>query len=313
MERQFPKPKIVLSACLSGKPVRYNGGTVEDAFVKKLITYCEVVEVCPEVEIGLGVPRPKIIVYKTQEGYRLSQPSTGAELTQRMEEYAEKFFSSLSEVDGFVLKSKSPSCGVSNTLVYKDPQGEEFYGKGKGLFALRAIERFGLLPIEDEGRLKNPEIKDHFLVRLFAIADLRESFQRIKRLKDLMDFHQRYKYMLMAHSQVKLKELGRLVAQAREENLEKSLEDYRLLFLQAIKKRPSRGQHANALMHILGHLSRHLNQKEKRHLLSAIEKFKEGKESLHTLLELFKSLAYRFENPYLMSQAYLEPYPWELS
>ncbi|RMH04189.1 MAG: DUF1722 domain-containing protein [Aquificota bacterium] len=309
MERKFPKPRVVVSSCLVGKPVRYNGGLVEDPFVSSLLGYCDVIDVCPEVEIGLGVPRPRIIVYKTQGAIRLSQPSTGLDLTESMEAFSDRFLSSLPPVDGFVLKSKSPSCGVSNTLTYKDPEGKEFLSKGKGLFAIRVLQRYELLPVEDEGRLKNPEIREHFLVRLFALADLRESLQGVKRVKDLMDFHQRYKYMLMAHSQVKLKHLGRLVAQAREENLEKTLEEYRLIFMQALSRKPSKGQHANALLHILGHLSKHLNEREKRHFIILIERFKRGKESLHTLLELFKSLAYRFENPYLMSQAYLEPFP----
>lgn len=310
--RSFTRPRLVVSACLNQKPVRYNGQTVRDEFVLRLLPYCEVIDVCPEVEIGLGVPRDKIIVYLLDDGFGLSQPSTGLELTERMKSFSESFLSSLTEVDGFLLKSKSPSCGLSNTSVYKDREGKSFHSKGKGLFAMEVLKRYGLLPAEDEGRLKDEEIRRHFLVRLFTFADMRESLSKIKSVRELMDFHQRYKYLLMAHSQVKLKEMGRLVANTREENLKESLEKYRLLFMLALKRRPSKGQHANTLFHIFGHLSSKLKERERAHFYKLVEDYREGKVEHRTLIELLKSLAYRFDVDYLLNQAYLEPYPAEL-
>ena len=310
--RQFPKPRVVVSACLNLKPVRYNGQEVRDEFVLKLLPYCEVIEVCPEIAIGLGVPREKIIVYRRDHAFGLSQPATGLELTERMESFSEKFLSGLSEVDGFILKSKSPSCGVSNTKVYKDPEGREFHSKGKGLFAMRVLERFEDLPVEDEGRLRDEQLRTHFLTRLFSIADLRESFKRIEKVKDLMDFHQRYKYLLMAYSQVKLKALGRLTAQAREENLKETLAEYRRLFLEALKRKPSIGQHANVILHIFGHLSRNFKPSEKAHFLKLVKDYKRGVVDKRLLVEFLKGYAYRFENQYLLKQAYLQPYPEEI-
>ncbi len=310
--RYFPKPRVVVSACLNLKPVRYNGQEVRDEFVLKLLPYCEVIEVCPEVAIGLGVPRDKIIVYKKGEGFGLSQPSTGLELKEKMESFSDNFLKSLPEVDGFILKSKSPSCGVSNTKIYKDPEGKEFYSKGKGLFALKVLESFENLPVEDEGRLKDRELRVHFLTRLFALADLRESFEKIKEVKDLMEFHQRYKYLLMAYSQVKLKALGRLVAKAREENLKETLTEYKKLFSEALKRKPSVGQHANAILHIFGHLSRNLKPSEKAHFFKLVEDYKKGAVERRLLLEFLKGYAYRFENQYLINQAYLHPYPENL-
>ncbi|MDW8433731.1 MAG: DUF1722 domain-containing protein [Aquificaceae bacterium] len=311
--RSFPKPRIVLSACLNLKPVRYNGQEVRDEFVLKLLPYCEVLEVCPEVAIGLGVPRDKVIVYKKGDSFGLSQPSTGLELTERMNAFSEEFIKSLPEVDGFLLKSKSPSCGVSNTKVYKDEKGEEFYSKGKGLFALKIIKSFELLPVEDEGRLKDAELRSNFLTRLFAIASLRQEFKNISRVSQLMDFHQRNKYLLMSYSQKKLKELGRLVAQAKAETLEEALQLYRKLFLQALIKKPSKGQHANAILHIFGHLSRNFNQREKNHFLKLVEDYKGGKIERRTLIEFLRAYSYRFEKDYLTSQTYLYPYPEDLN
>ncbi len=310
--RSFARPRLVLSACLNLKPVRYNGLFVRDEFVLKLTPYCELIEVCPEVAIGLGVPREKVIVYLKDGQYRLFQPATGLELTERMLSFAEEFIGSLSEIDGFILKSKSPSCGVSNTMVYKDEEGKEFLKKGKGLFAMEVLKRFEDLPVEDEGRLKNKEIREHFLSRLFAVADMRESLKNIEKVSQLMEFHKRYKYFLMAHSQVRLKAMGKKVAEATKGNLKEALEEYHQLFLQAIKRKPSRGQHANTILHIFGHLSRNLNKGEKAHFLKLVEDYKHGRVERKLLIEFLKSYAYRFENTYLISQTYLEPYPEEL-
>lgn len=307
--RTFERPIVVYSACLAGEAVRYNGATVEDKLAKTLSNYVNVIKVCPEVAIGLGVPREKIIVYRQGPDMLLFQPATGKDLTKEMISFTEEFLGSLPEVDGFLLKSKSPSCGVSNTLHYRDPWGKEFYARGKGLFAKLVIERFPHLPVEDEGRLKNPEIRDHFLSSIFALADLR-SF-RPKSIKDLMNFHQRYKYFLMAHHQLKLKQMGRLVAEGSK-SLEETYESYKKLFVQTIANRPSKKKHYNVILHIYGHLSSKLKEREKHHFLKLAEDYKEGKIPRTLLIELLKNWAYRFENEYLMTQTYLWPYPEEL-
>lgn len=298
--RSFSKPRLVLSACLNLKPVRYNGQEVRDEFVLELLPYCEIVEVCPEVAIGLGVPRDKVIIYKKGNSFGISQPSKGLDLTEKMENFAESFLKNLPEVDGFILKSKSPSCGVSNTKVYKDKEGKEFHSKGKGLFALKVVEYFENIPVEDEGRLKDEEIREHFLTRLFSIADIRENLSRINRVSELMEFHKRNKYLLMAHSQGMLKKMGRLVADAKEEKLEETLRTYKTFFLQAIKRKPSRGQHVNTFLHIFGHISRGLKDKEKAHFFKLVEEYKNKKVGKRLLIEFLKAYAYRFDNLYLM-------------
>lgn len=307
------KPKIVLSACLNLEPVRYDGGLVRDEFVLKLRDFCEVIPVCPEVSIGLGVPRDKIIVYKKDSEYRLSQPSTGAELTQAMVDFSERFLSNLTEVDGFVLKSKSPSCGVSNTLVYRDSKGEKFYGRYKGIFAIKVLERFKHLPIEDEKRLKDDGIRRHFLTRLFSVADLRRLKKNIKSIKEFLNFHQRYKYLLMTYNQVKLKSMGRLLASYKnKEDLNSILENYEKLFLKAMEKKPKNGQYINVILHIFGYMSDKLKEKEKQHFLKLVEEYRENKIKLELLNEILKSWAYRFDDEYLMHQVYLQPFPEEL-
>ncbi|PMQ02142.1 MAG: hypothetical protein CBR30_00325 [Dictyoglomus sp. NZ13-RE01] len=312
--RNFMRPKIILSACLNLEPVRYDGGFVKDEFVLKLRDFCDINTVCPEVSIGLGVPREKIIVYKTEEGYRISQPSTGSDLTDIMYKFSEDFISNLSnyEFDGAILKSKSPSCGVSNTLVYKDKEGKIYHSKGKGIFAMLLMEKFPLIPIEDEGRLKNPDIKRNFLTRIFSLADLREFRKNAKEVKEIMDFHQRYKYLLMTYSQEKLRKLGKIVANINRDNFKESLSIYSEIFLKALSKKPSRNQHYNTLSHIFGHISEKLREKEKMHFLNLLKNYKEGKVELKVILEILKNWVFRFDDEYLITQAYLIPYPEEL-
>ena len=303
-----PKPKLVVSACLNGEFVRYNGGSVEDPFVEKLLNYCQPISVCPEVSIGLGVPRAKVLIY-WKDGYpRLFQPFTQRDLTEEMEKFSEEFLSSLPQVDGFLLKAKSPSCGVSNsTLSYKDPEGKVFSHRTKGLFAKKVLERFEDLPVEDEKRLRNEHIRRHFLIRLFSLARLREFMETAQHISQLMDFHKRNKYLLMLHSQVKLKEMGRLVATS--ENFQETLKEYAKLFRLALKRSPSKGQWVNTFTHIFGYFSSRLNQKEKEHFFSLLEDFRKDLIEENVILELLKNWSFRFEEEYLQSQTLFEPYP----
>lgn len=178
------KPRVVVSSCLAGENVRYDGKPVEDEFSQKLIRYTEVIKVCPEVGIGLGVPRDRVIVYLQDKELRLSQPSTGLELTERMSRFSKDFFEQLPEVDGFLLKSKSPSCGVSRTKTYKDQKGEHYRGLGKGLFASEVLKRFPYLPVEDELRLRSHRVRLLFTLSLFALAYVRE--------RSAEEFHRRF-------------------------------------------------------------------------------------------------------------------------
>ncbi len=313
--RVFERPILLLSACLDLQPVRYNGEVVKDDFVLKLREFCEIKTVCPEIGMGLGVPRDKIIVYVKDGEYRLLQPSTSRELTNDMEHFWNNLTANtnLDEIDGVVLKSKSPSCGVSNTKVYKDPEGKVYYGKGKGLFALRLLETFPLLPVEDEGRLKDYGLRDHFLTRLFAYSYWRNFKKNVKSIKDMYDFHRTYKYILMAYSQKYLRQMGQLLASYNgNQNLTDVLNEYEKMFKLALSKKTNVANNTNVLLHIFGHISDFLNSSEKKHFLRIIERYKEGKLPITIPRELLRSWAYRFNDEYVLSQTYLSPYPEEL-
>lgn len=231
------KPKIVISACLKGERVRYDGELIRDEFVSRLIELCDVISVCPEVSIGLSVPRAKIIVYIKNGEYRISQPETGKELTEEILKFSEDFLNNLPEIDGFILKSKSPSCGVSQTKVFRDPEGKKFYKRGKGLFAIKAIERFPLLPIEDELRLRDEEIRIHFLIRLLTARNLRMLREKARDIKDIIEFHKNYSSLLNAYSKRAFKLLERRLKNYKDENLQDILNEYYIGFLKALKRK----------------------------------------------------------------------------
>jgi len=300
------KPRIVLSRCFL-KPVRYDGRIIHDEFVEKLKDFVEVVDLCPECDIGLGVPRSKIILVKNNNSKKLIQPDTDKDLTEQMFNYIDRTIKNLNQIDGFLLKSKSPSCAVGSAKLYFKGM---VCGKTYGFFAEASKTHFPYLPIEDEGTLKNNDVRFHFLVRIFAFAELKQIHKNIS-ISSLIDFHSKYKYLLMTYSQKSLKELGRIVADASMNTNEK-FNRYSKIFYQTLKKKTSRGRHLNSLMHISGHLSEQLNHEEKREILDLIEKYKNNFIELKVIIKLFRNMAYSSRNSYILNQKYLNPFPDEI-
>lgn len=302
----FQRPKLVLSRCFFDH-VRYDGGIIIDPFVEKLKSYVDVITVCPEMDIGLGTPRQRIIVLKEAKGRKLFQPETGKDLTATMEDFANKFLLNLEEVDGFLLKSKSPSCGVGTTKLY---EGDKVIGRTYGMFAQKVKENLPYIPLEDEGRLNDIRIREHFLTRVYAFADLRRLKHSFSS-KALVEFHSSYKYLLMTYNQSALKKLGQIVSRVGKEP-EKALKAYEEVFRSAFSKMPSPSKHANTLLHILGHISRRLNSMEKKHIIHLIQKVKHGRISYRLVVEIIRNIAYRYEEKYLLKQRYFDPFPEEL-
>ncbi|MEJ2370485.1 MAG: DUF523 and DUF1722 domain-containing protein, partial [Gemmatimonadales bacterium] len=211
---EYARPRLVLSRCLELEKVRYNGEKIAYDFVRQLEPFVDLVPVCPEVEIGLGVPRDPIRLIEGDDGVRLYQPSTGRDLTKEMEHFSDGFLSSLPPVDGFVLKNRSPSCGISDVKLYTEQGNPSSSGKRPGMFGQAVLDRFSGLAVEDEGRLRNFRIREHFLTKLFALAALR-GVAETGSMHQLIDFHARYKFVLMAYDQTRMRELGRLVANGR--------------------------------------------------------------------------------------------------
>lgn len=306
------KPRILVSECINLAPVRYNGGIIKNEFAEKLYKFVDVIPVCPEVAIGLGVPRPRIILVKENNTLTCYQPETKRDLTDKINSFSQDFIKKLSEIDGALLKSKSPSCGVSKTAVYKDKEGKQLIEKSKGIFAHHLIEKLSNLPIEDEGRLFDDGIREHFLERIFALANLRSLTENNCKIKDLVFFHSSYKYFLMSYNQKALRELGNIIANREKLHFKEILNKYTNIFKQAIKRKSTKGNNVNVIFHIMGYLSDKISKSEKRHFEHLVELYKSDKIDKRVIVELLKHLSYRFDIDYLKNQTYLHPYPEEL-
>lgn len=303
------KPVVVVSKCLGFAPCRYNGVTIPSEFVEKLAPFVRYVPVCPEVEIGLGVPREPIRVVKHKNMLRLVQPATGLDVTEKMEHFASAFLvAQQGRVHGFILKGRSPSCGIKDTKIFAGTDNAAVSHKGSGIFGAAVLARFGHLPVEDEGRLSNFRIREHFLTHLFATARFHEVRTEGK-MGRLVDYHSQHKLLLMGYSQKHLRAMGRLVANPEHKPLAQLLDEYERL-LHAALARPARpSAMINVFMHALGYFSSQLGAREKAFFLDTLSQFREKRVPLSVPLALLKSWIARFGQPYLEPQAFLNPYP----
>lgn len=301
------KPKVVLSRCFGIAPVRYDGGIIIDEFVENLKKYVDYIDLCPEFDIGLGVPRERIIIVKEGNKEIFFQLSTKRDLTTKINDYANKVLEENKDIDGFLLKSKSPSCGVSSTKLY---QNDKVIGKTWGLFAKAVRERFPYLALADEKGLDDSSIRHHFLIKIFAFSELR-AFKKSTNSLSLADFHSTYRYLLMSYNKKILKYLDRIVANRKIDD--EKIKDYVFMFYKALIRKPSRLNHLNTIFHIYSHFTKYLNSKEKQYFLTLTENFRKGLVELPPILKLLKRFAYKYENPHLLAQKYLTPYPEELT
>ena len=309
---KFPKPIVVISKCITFSPVRWDGQIVASEFVERLKPHVNFVPVCPEVEIGLGVPRSPIRIVSLKGENRLLQPSTGMDFTEKMNTFSDSFLNSLEQVDGFILKSGSPSSGFMNVKIYPKLEKSASIGKGPGFFGKAVLQKFPNLAIEDERRLLNPRIKEHFLTKLFALASFREA-KKSGSISQLVRFQSENKYLLTAYSQKELRFLGKIAANQEQKPCEEIFNSYEAHLHSAFARAPSVGSNTNVMLKIMGYFSDLLTKDEKTFFLNAIEKYKEGRLPLSSTISILKAWIIRFKQEYLMDQTFLEPYPDELA
>ncbi|NKE69968.1 YbgA family protein [Candidatus Manganitrophus noduliformans] len=305
------KPVVVLSKCLEFAPCRYNGAMIADRFVKRLEPHVTFLPICPEVEIGLGVPRDPIRLVSEDGELHLLQPATGKALSEKMRRFSNSFLTSLNEVDGFILKNRSPSCGIKDVKRFPKMEAEAPAGKGAGFFAGEVLERFPGLAIEDEGRLNHPKIRDHFLTKLFTLARFREA-KKTNRLDTLVHFHATHKLLLMAYNQKLMRLLGRIVGNAERRTAADLFNEYAPHLQQALSRPPRSASNINVLMHALGYFSDDLSKKEKALFLRTLESYRKGYLPRSAALSILKAWVVRFRNGYLEDQTFFEPYPESL-
>jgi uncharacterized protein YbgA (DUF1722 family)/uncharacterized protein YbbK (DUF523 family) len=298
------RPRVGVSSCLLGAAVRFNGGHSRSRFLTDVMDrYVDWVPVCPEVEIGLGAPRESL--HLTQEGQLVSR--SGLDHTDAMTALAARRGGELAGLSGYVVKSRSPSCGLHGVRVHA---GEAIIaGNGRGVFAARILAVDPLLPAEEEGRLNDPQLREAFIERVFARARLGKLFAGPWQLHDLVDFHARHKFQLMAHDQVRCHQAGRLVATARARPPAQVRAEYTALFGEAMARRLTRRRHVNALQHAFGLVSGHLDDTRRHGILATIDAFLRGDVPLSVPVTLLRHHADGCRASYLAAQTYLDPYP----
>jgi uncharacterized protein YbgA (DUF1722 family)/uncharacterized protein YbbK (DUF523 family) len=311
--KDFVTPKVVLSKCIEIDPCRYNELKIASEFVKSLIPYVHLIPVCPEVEIGLGTPREALRIVMEEDEMRLVQPKTGLDFTEKMEKFVDSFLDSLPEVDGFILKGRSPTSAIKDAKIYtSENRGAALKGKGPGFFGRSVLERFSHLAIEDEGRLRNPNIKSHFLTKLYTLANFRE-VKKLESRKTIVKFHSENKLLLKAYNEKEMRILGRIVAQRDQYTMENLINTYEKHLLKALKRAPRCGSQINVLMNSMGYFSKSLSGEEKRFFLKSLDDYKSGVIPASVLIGIFNSWLLRFKDTYLLSQTFFEPYPKELA
>jgi uncharacterized protein YbgA (DUF1722 family)/uncharacterized protein YbbK (DUF523 family) len=311
-QRENEKIRLGVSACLLGAEVRYDGGHKKDSFLTDTLgPFVEWIPVCPEVEIGLGIPRDTLRLARDEEAPRLVVQKTGEDLTARMRRFALAKTRDLEALGlhGYVLKRASPSCGLFRVRVYRESGMPS--GGGRGLYADELVRRFPALPVEEEGRLNDAAIRENFIERVFAAARWRAFFQAEPRPRDLVAFHAAQKFAILAHSPAHYAKLGRLVASAGSRTREK-LGEYGTLFMEALAVRATRARHANVLQHLAGFFKRELDAESRAELAEIIREYRRGLVPLVVPLTLVKHYVRNFDLTYLADQVYLSPHPKEL-
>jgi uncharacterized protein YbgA (DUF1722 family)/uncharacterized protein YbbK (DUF523 family) len=306
----FPRPIVVISRCIDFDSCRYNGQVIRASLREELEPHIELRPICPELEIGLGVPREPVRLVRSVDGPRMVQPFTRRDLTGPMERFSQRYLSSVEDADGFILKSRSPSCGIRNAKIHHSDAEGTGHDNGPGLFTARVLDRFPYAAVEDEGRLNDLRLRDHFLTKLWALASFREATAAGP--SALVDFHARNKLLLMAHNQTRMRALGRLVAQAGTAPRDRLVAEYRA-GLGAALARPARpGNNVNVLMHALGHVSERVSARERGHFLGMLDSYRAGRLPLGAAQAVAGAWAARFEIPYLAGQTFFAPYPEDL-
>jgi len=310
---ELARIRIGISACLLGQEVRFDGGHKKDDFLTRILgPHVEFVPVCPEVEMGLGTPRETLRLVRQDTALRMITTRSGTDHTDGMNRWAAGRLEELNREDlvGYVLKKDSPSCGMERVKTYGAagmPARD-----GRGLFAAALLERLPLLPVEEEGRLSDPVLRENFIERVFAYRRLRDLFLGRWTIGGLVRFHTAHKMSLLAHSTTAYNELGRLVAGTSELGRSDLRRAYETLFMRTLAIPATRARHTNVLQHMAGHLKNLVDAESRAELVASIGEYRGGLVPLIVPLTLIRHHVRRHRVTYLEGQIFLEPHPREL-
>lgn len=309
------KPKIGISACLLGENVRFNGGHKQSQLCSEVLAaYFDFVPLCPEVAIGLGIPRETIrLVGDAASPQAVGSVHRELNVTAPLGEYGEKMAAEHSDLCGYIFMQKSPSCGLERVKVYRE-NGAPVDGGGRGIYAQAFCARHPNLPVEEDGRLNDPVLRENFLTRVFVYASWQQLLGEGLSRDRLLAFHARYKYLLMAHSPAHYKSLGNLLGgMAKGEDLDALGSGYFSALMSGLKKCATRGTHTNVLQHISGYLKQAISADDKQEMQTVIGQYRQGIVPLVVPLTLLKHHFRLHPDRYIAQQAYLQPHPENLS
>lgn len=304
---------IGISACLLGEKVRFDGGHKSLTFAQNTLSkYVNYHPICPEVGIGMSIPRKPIRLIDDNQIIKLvDSRDSSIDYTNKMNQFAEQKCQHMAHLNGFILTSKSPSCGMERMKVF-DKDGNLQHRKGVGLFAKALMQQHPNLPVEEDGRLSDKSLRENFIERIYIHAQWQNQVAQSEQLKDLIDFHSCHKYQIMAHSYQAYKDLGKLVANHDKKPIEQLKEAYFSRLMQALKQIAGRKKHCNVLMHIQGYFKRDIKPHDKQELSRLILHYRQGLVPLLAPLTLIKHFLMLYPNEYLNQQSYFNPYPLEM-
>ena len=306
------KIKMGISSCLLGEPVRYDGGHKRDDYITDTLTqHFDLIGVCPEVAIGLGVPRPPVQLVETRTGTRVmgvDDPTN--DVTTRLSRFASRTSVELADMCGYIFKSGSPSCGLQAVPLYA--QDGRRLGSSSGVYARVLSAALPLIPMEQEDRLADPLARESFFERVYALHRWNQQMATGLTAASLVAYHSRLKYQVMAHSQVVYRKLGRLVAAAGETDLRVRADEYLSTLLDALKTPASRGAHTNVLQHLAGYFRGCVRDESRLELNMLIDRYHRGEVRLSVPLDWIRRHLAHCANLSLYQQSYLEPYPPQL-
>jgi uncharacterized protein YbgA (DUF1722 family)/uncharacterized protein YbbK (DUF523 family) len=307
------KIKLGISTCLLGENVRYDGGHKLDRYLTDTLgQYVEYVPVCPEVECGLPVPRESMHLEGDPDAPRLVTTRTKQDMTDRMVSWAKKRVVELEKegLYGFIFKSDSPSSGMERIRIYNEKGMPA--KRGVGIFARIFMDHFPLLPLEDEGRLHDPKLRENFIERIFTLKRWREVLIKKESRGNLVDFHTQHKLLILSHSPKHHQMMGRLVAKSKKLQIKDLYQQYQNILMEALQLKTTPKKNANVLQHIMGYFREQLSSGEKQELLEVVDHYRQGYIPLIVPITLIQHYVRKYNQPYLKQQIYLTPHPLEL-
>ncbi len=304
---------VGISTCLLGKEVRHDGGHKRSKFCTDVLArHFDFRSICPELEAGLGVPRPAIHLREYANGMRIIETKGTADHTEPMQSFIDDVMPTLANLRGYILMAKSPSCGMARIKVHNE-EGRVIRRDGQGMFAEALMKHYPLMPVEEDGRLNDDQLRENFIERVFAYDDWMQNVAGDNLTpQSLIDFHTRHKFQLLAHCEAIYRQLGPMLGDLKSRPLADIADDYIHLFMEAMSKRVRRGSHVNAMQHLMGFLRESLPAEDRKVLTEQIEAYHRGEIPLVVPMTLLRMAQRREPVDYLHSQKYLSPYPDEL-